>query len=255
MSRWIPRRVQAEKRANVLGTLFCFPPAGAGAGYYRNFGSQLYDFDVRAVQLPGREERFLESAWTDARAISEVVAEDICRESFETIVLMGYSYGALLAYETALALETRGTQVVKVISCARGAPQARVIGSTLGLDDTNFYNYVRDLGGLPPEFDQMEELRDLIMPSLRADFAANERYVRRGPERLCCAIDTIIGSNDPETSGERETAWAECTSGPYRSFVIDGGHFFISENPDAFTAVLRKCLADAVADLTVADAS
>ncbi|WP_420402300.1 thioesterase II family protein [Nisaea sp.] len=235
---WLPVQRRAGPGADTAPVLICFPPAGAGAGFFRDWPDGLPDIRIVPVQLPGREERFSETAEVDVFAIASEVSEAIAREGWDRPILLGYSYGALLAFETALLLERSGHEIAGVITLARAAPQTEPQRSVADLHDGAFLDYVRSLGGLPPEFDDMPELADLLLPTMRTDFRANDGYARAANARLRCPIVTISGTADQATAGDRDAAWAARSEADHRLIRIEGGHFFIHESPGtAFTRI------------------
>lgn len=221
--------------------LVCFPPAGAGAGFFRDWHESLPGFQVVPVQLPGREERFSDSLVSDAREIAEKVAATIEAEGWSRIALLGYSYGALLAFETARVLnDTGATPVTVLVACARTAPQSTPYETVADWPDTQLMDYVRDLGGLPPEIEAEPAFLDLLLPVMRADFRANDRYAADPACRIEAPIVTIAGSDDPATAGENEKAWSRRTRAGHQFLKVNGGHFFVLENPvSAFEAIRR----------------
>ena len=105
---WLPVQRRAGAGTGPGTVLICFPPAGAGAGFFREWAGSLPGIRIVPVQLPGREERFGETPEEDAAAIARNIATAIAAEGWDRPVLLGYSYGALLAFETALRLEAHG---------------------------------------------------------------------------------------------------------------------------------------------------
>lgn len=239
---WLPVQRRAGTGAPGGKVVICFPPAGAGAGFFRDWSASLPGHRIVPVQLPGREERFGEPPMEDAREIAAGVAEAIRREGWERPYLLGYSFGALLAFETGLALERDGIPLSGVITMARGAPQLAAQTSVADLPDAAFLDYVRSLGGLPPEFDEMPELAELMIPVMRADFRANDNYARLPGARLDCPLTTIAGTGDAATAGGRDTAWADCATTPHRLMHVDGGHFFVFEKKQTTFASIDDVL-------------
>ena len=236
---WLP----PARRAGSGTPAVCFPPAGAGAGFFRDWGTHLPSARLIPVQLPGREERFNDRPMTDAVAIAGAVAEAIEAEAWDSVVLLGYSFGALLAFETALALEAGSRcAVTSVIACARAAPQTEALETVADWPDDAFLTYVRDLGGLPPEVEAVPEFVDLLLPILRADFRANDGYSGVSARRIAAPITTIAGSSDPATADGRDRAWAERTSGGHTLRLIDGGHFFIIDNREAAFGAIAEAM-------------
>lgn len=248
---WLPVQRRCGAGTGPGSVVICFPPAGAGAGFFRDWTDALPGQRLVAAQLPGREERFGERPVEDVRLMAAEIADAIRQEGWDAPFLLGYSFGSLLAFETALALEASGFPLSGVIAMARGAPQSAPQASVADLPDDAFIDYVRGLGGLPPEIDEMPELAELMMPIMRADFRANDGYARRPGTKLRCPLATIAGENDPATGGGRGTAWADCSERPHRLTRVAGGHFFVHENAELTFAAI----ADAMAQMRQTDGS
>ncbi|WP_169721219.1 thioesterase II family protein [Nisaea denitrificans] len=242
---WLPVQRRAGAGTGPGSVLICFPPAGAGAGFFREWAGSLPGIRIVPVQLPGREERFGEAPEEDAVALARNIADAIASEGWDRPVLLGYSYGALLAFETAMQLEAEDIDIACLIAMARAAPQTTPQPTVADMDDDAFLDYVRRLGGLPQEVDEVPEFAELMLPVMRADFRANDLYARAESERLRCPIHTIAGTADAATADGRDAAWAERTKSDYGLARIDGGHFFINENPSAAFHQIRDMISSA----------
>ena len=237
-SAWLPE----FRRSGSGSAVLCFPPAGAGAGFYRDWPAQLPMVRLVPVQLPGREERFSEPALSDALELAAAIADAVEAEGWQSVVLLGYSFGCLLAFETARRLEAQGScRVLGLLACARGAPQTVPIASVADKTDADVMAHVRALGGLPPEIDATPEFAELLIPALRADFRANDRYAAPADRRIAAPITVLAGQSDAATSDGRAAAWEKRTTGDFRLVEIPGGHFFVRETPTVcFETVARE---------------
>jgi surfactin synthase thioesterase subunit len=236
---WLP----PARRAGRGTPLVCLPPAGAGAGFFRSWGAALPGRRIVPAQLPGREERYGEPLIADARAIARAVAGAILAEGWPAVALAGYSFGALLAFEAAAALEADGRcRVEVVVACARGAPQSAPRDSAAEWPDADLLAYIRDLGGLPPEVLAEPAFLDLLLPVLRADLRANDRYAAAPAHRIVAPIVSIAGTDDAASGDAREAAWGGRTHGAHQLHLVPGGHFFINENPGAAFATIASAL-------------
>src|SRR5690349_1583466 len=69
---WVKR---AKPNPQARFRLFCFPYAGGGASLFRNWANRLPgEIEVCAVQLPGREDRLTEPAFTRMPLLVEALA-------------------------------------------------------------------------------------------------------------------------------------------------------------------------------------
>lgn|GEM_PF-444716 len=237
-SNWLP----TGRRRGDGDIVVCFPPAGAGAGFYRDWHLELPEIMLVPVQLPGREERFSEPTVANASEIAIAVTHAIKNENWRNITLLGYSFGALLAFETAVELEKLDglPDISQVVAIARAAPQVAPRKTVADLADDELLTYVRDLGGIPAEIETELAFLDMLLPILRADFRANDLYSASSDVKVSCPISTIIGDSDPSTEGSRGADWAHRTRAKHRLTKVAGGHFFATENPiPAFDAVRR----------------
>ena len=150
-SPWLPPALRAFCGAPGERRGACFPPAGRGAGFFRDWAPALPHHHIVPVQLPGREKRFSETPPVDAHQAAEQVANALMAEGWQDIVLLGYSYGALLAFEVAHCLEQRGRMPRHLIACARTAPQTTPRPSGARLPNRELMAYVQGIGGLPEE--------------------------------------------------------------------------------------------------------
>lgn len=243
---WIPAFRRTGKTDLSIPRIVCFPPAGAGAGFYRGWECFLPDYHILSVQLPGREERFSESPLMDTRDIAKHIADALCEERWQTLFLVGYSFGALLAFETAHLLEHRGRCVTHLIACARAAPQVMAETCQAQISDTAFLSRFRALGGIPPEIDAEPQFLDLLLPVLRADAHANDSYARPAEFRINAPITTISGTDDPSTCHQSDSDWGKRTNGSHQSIRVKGGHFFVRENTSHTLREINQVLASAV---------
>ena len=88
--------------------LVCLPFAGGGASFFRGWREHAPGgLTVVPIQLPGREERFVEEPYRDAIDAAGQLVEQVVTASagHHRIALLGHSLGAVLAFEIARGLE------------------------------------------------------------------------------------------------------------------------------------------------------
>src|SRR5690349_4202830 len=85
--------------------IVCLPYAGGAASLFRPWSAALpRDVELRAVQLPARQDRHEEPAMTSVDAIVDHVAALMAELRPAPTLLFGHSFGALLAHEIARRL-------------------------------------------------------------------------------------------------------------------------------------------------------
>jgi medium-chain acyl-[acyl-carrier-protein] hydrolase len=222
LDRVFPFRTAAPSRRVRL---FCLPFAGGNAGLYRAWQAAMPpDIEVCPVELPGRGLRFREPASDSMDALCMALAPAI--EALEQVpcALFGHSMGARIAFELSKRLSTR---IVHLFVSASAPPDASMDCKLAHLTDEMFMRALRKLGGTPTEVLANQELMELALPTLRADFRLLERYAARAGERAPCSITAIAADDDPRLTLESAGAWAPFSGGDFRLVKVSGGHFFL----------------------------
>ncbi len=239
---WIPS-YKPGSRARLR--LFCFPFAGGGASLYADWRQRLPpEIDVCAVQLPGRESRLAEPAFTRIGPLVDARSRVLTPCLDLPFALFGHSMGAVVAYETALRLRAyRETFPVHLVASARQAPHIpSAEDPSYTLSDEAFTEKLRRLQGTPQEVLDHPELMELLLPLLRADFELNERYTCSTYEKLDCPVTAFAATGDKEVERDDLAAWRETTRGPFQLRLFPGDHFFILRQPETVTAAVKDVL-------------
>ncbi len=207
--------------------LLCLPFPGAGASAFLPWADELPpDVELSAIQLAGREDRFLDEPSTSVDAIVAELVEAITPTLDCPVALFGHSGGALLAYELARALP----DPIHLFVSAEPPPEAPRPDMTLhDLDDAAFTDRVKERGGMAPEIAGNAELMELLLPTLRADFTWYGTYRYHQRAQLGCPITAFASPDDPLVAPADLAGWAAHTTGPSQIHLVDGGHFFVRD--------------------------
>ncbi|GAA0517318.1 thioesterase [Saccharopolyspora subtropica] len=220
--------------------LFCFPHAGGGPSAYRGWvGALGPEIEVVPVPLPGREARIAERPHHRMDELAEQITRELAPSLDRPYAFFGHSMGAGLAWELA-----RRTAPLGVIASARRAPHLPTRRRRMSeLSDQEFVTELGRLDGTPREVLENPELVELFLPTLRADFALSESFLAPAGRRLHCPVVALAGEGDAEVDREELAAWAESTTGPFRSRWFPGGHFYLSgPNPEVLAEVRAAVL-------------
>nr|WTB33382.1 thioesterase domain-containing protein [Streptomyces sp. NBC_00830] len=90
------------------------------------------------------------------------------------------------------------------------------------------------------------DLRELLLPMIRADYRLVETYQPERTGRLSTPFAVLRGSGDDKVTPEGAAAWRALTAARCTEHVFDGGHFYLRENEppvlDTLTALIARAL-------------
>ncbi|MYW05267.1 alpha/beta fold hydrolase [Streptomyces sp. SID3343] len=231
--------------------LYCLPYAGAGASAFRGWPAALAalgPYEVAPIQYPGRETRLREHPFIDVDAMAAEVAASVDRP----YAVFGHSIGGRLAFELCRRLRALGgPPPLRLFASGCPAPQhppAAIRDSDL--PDDEFVARVDGMGGLPAGVLADPELRELVVPVLRSDFAMVDDYEYVPQPALAHPVTAFVGDADPEATAATAAGWREQTASRFALHVLPGDHFFVHSARRALLAALVADLAAAAATIT-----
>ncbi len=198
--------------------------------------------EVCAVQLPGRETRLDEERYTNMPCLIEDLADALSPFLQEPFVLFGHSLGGLIAFELARRLRERGQREPSqlIVSAHRAPHLPSRIGPFSHLSDAEFVEAMRNLGTTPAEVLDDAELRAIVLPTLRSDFAVSESYAFRVEPPLDCPIVVLGGLEDPLVCHDELVAWCTHSRRPAAIRMLPGDHFFVETARAAVLRAIRR---------------
>jgi len=235
-SLWVRR---APRRNRSL-RLICLPYGGGGASVYHSLADRLpEEIEVVALQLPGREDRWLEPPPTNLGNLVHVAAIALAPYCASPFAFYGHCAGALFAFELAYEINARhGHWPVHFVAAAQHAPHVPPTSPLLRpLRDDELLAIVKDCGGLPDAVAENSELTEFLLPLLRSDFALWRQYAYRPRKPMPSPVTTLRGAEDDVAEDSSVQAWREHTSAGYTHLQVEGGHYFVNDMP-AYTAAL-----------------
>jgi surfactin synthase thioesterase subunit len=233
--------------------MVCCPCAGAGSGSYVAWRRDLapYGVEVRTLQLPGREVRLSEPPQRDLDALVTTIAGEVAALTDIPYALYGHSMGALIAFELARRLHReRGRLPSCLMVAGSTAPHLVTCDEPLHTipDDRHFIDEVaREYGGIPDVVMSHDELRQLMIPALRADLSLVESYVYRPSPPLPVPLAAYGGTLDPGVTEIGVTEWRRHTTSRFSSRLFTGDHFFVHASRAELLADMRSRMAHLLA--------
>lgn len=222
------RPAQGEPRLR----LFCFPYAGAGPAVYRPWGDFLpADIELIGVHYPGREARAAEPLLHDFAQLVTQLGEAINPYLDLPFAFFGHSMGAYVAFELCQYLKNSGqAQAEHLFLSGASAPHLPEQQPIHHLPSRQFLTQVIRLNGIPKEVLGSAELLTYLLPILRADFTACERYSSAPTNMLSCPLTLFGGRDDPRVPPPRLEAWRDYAEHAVAVDLFDGDHFYLHQH-------------------------
>ncbi len=241
LSPWLPNLNLDSK---IKLRFFCIPYAGGSTSIFRNWAAHLPEkIDLCPIQLPGRGARINETPFKNFPNLIDAIVKAITPYLDTPFVFFGHSLGGLIAFEIChqLRLERLSLPIHLIISGCT-APNLRIERRTLStLPKFAFLNELSRLNGTPKELLKNDELMELMLPSLRADFALYESYRYKQRDLLECPITVFGGDNDQEVSLQQLNAWQDETQNSFSIYQLTGDHFFLHhKDNELLTLILQQ---------------
>ncbi|THA28003.1 thioesterase [Streptomyces sp. A1277] len=226
-------------------SLLVLPHAGGNAHAYGGWRQHL-PADVRLLigQYPGRGARYCEDLPESVDDLAQPVVESLPADTGE-LVVFGHSMGSLVAFEVARALRAAGRTPRGLIASACRAPvlpnQCPVHPERL--DDDQLVAAIKERGGTDDGILDDPELREIVLPSIRADFAIDDAYRCTAPDaRLDCPVTVFGGAADTIVPADMLAGWSQVTGDEVVPQVLPGDHFYFQQDLPGFFARLNPVL-------------
>jgi surfactin synthase thioesterase subunit len=227
--------------------IFCFPHAGGSPRAFLDWQEGLgEDAEILAICRPGREHRSAEPHPTITELVSgaaEAIAA-VCEADGRPCYLFGHSLGALTAFEVCRRLTgSKSTIPRHFIASGCSAPSllpSRRVQDIAKLTGQQFAEAVGFFGGLPAEVIADEEMRDLLLPGVIADFNMAVGYRYQAGPKLAVPATVVVGRDDPHVRQPQIEPWDTEFSWPVDRHWVDGGHFYFEPDPAAIVEILRS---------------
>jgi len=232
----------ARQHAGARLRLFCFPYAGGGASTYASWVNAFApEIEVYPVQLPGRENRVKEPPFYQFDELVQALCEALLPYFTMPFAFFGHSMGALISFGLTQQLLKQGHPLPeRLLLSAYRAPQLPNNESLHTLSDTLLIRKMIELNGTQRSILEDPELRQLILPLMRADFSIYETYRHAASEPLAIPITAFGGLQDARALRAVLEAWREQTRSEFRLHLLPGDHFYFRTAPQPLWQLLKQ---------------
>jgi acyl transferase domain-containing protein/surfactin synthase thioesterase subunit len=241
--------------------LICFPYAGGGPAVFKGWADRLPDhIELCLLQLPGRNARLGEKSYTRMEELVTNLTPDLLPYLDRPFAFLGLCLGGVQAFEVAQRLaKAHDLYPSQLIFAGSRAPHfynehqfaSDVLqfnyesdGESAQKGDSELIAMLKEMNFANNQalFDDAE-MRDLMLPIIKADYEVNNTYLYRAHPPLAVPITSIGGRIDPYATGVHITGWREHTTDAFRSVFCAGDHYFVEGQRDLIASIVVETLA------------
>ncbi len=214
--------------------IFIFPGAGS---FGTEFSSLIREFrpNISVIRYPEIDEKLdiKEDVIFDKYVNSCV--QEILASNKKSVILLGHSFGAYVAYMTALALDQSTIKVMQLIVVGANFPTDNDKSFVPPKSNQEVEAYFNSIDCALLEQLQDKQWRELTLNKTLRELAALSSMYSMSFESVSCPISAISGEADPLTSDDKMSRWADYTKGGYSLFKVPCGHFELPTQPKLLT--------------------
>lgn len=236
--------------------IICFPYAGS---HIRVF-SPLHDYlkkkgitaDFSEIDYAGHGKRYSEkligSIQDNAADVFNSLLFELSNE--EPVILIGYSMGALIAYETAKLMLEHGMYVSKLFFMAAIPPHRIAVSNEKYEGEEAFLKKCQTYGLIKEDQFKSKELRKIFLPALLNDILSVDNYNLSNKfqwTKFDQKIDIAVFHGELDETVSYTEDWKDLSAGEIEYYTYSAGHFFYYDCQkelfsDIYTALNGKSL-------------
>ncbi|WP_016951928.1 thioesterase II family protein [Anabaena sp. PCC 7108] len=225
--------------------LFCLPHAGGSATVFRTWPDNLPStIEVCPLELPGRGRQMNLSPYTKMQPLVREIAQNITPYLDKPFAIFGHSMGGLISFELSRLLRSDyHVTPLHLFIAARNAPQVTPTKPPIyNLPDAEFWQEILNYNGTPNEVMQNQDIIQIFLPILRADFTVLNTYAYQNQLAFDFPISVFGGLQDPEFTDYELEAWQEQTNTTFDLQMLEGNHFFIRSHEKILLRIISQKL-------------
>ncbi|EAO0165833.1 thioesterase [Salmonella enterica] len=219
-------------KPNALA-LFCLAHAGGNSSLFKGWRDILPDdIDLYLITLPGRHELLQQPMPDSINQLSSQLVDQLLSYINNPWAIFGHSMGAVIAHEVIIEVMSRNKNPPIMLGVSsREAPQFHHSGILHQQSDQLLCTELIRLGGTASELLEIDEMRNIILSTMRTDYSLIERWKLSSHQKIPCHICAFIGCNDPDVNEEQAKGWEIWSETGFTLDVFSGGHFYFNQCP------------------------
>jgi surfactin synthase thioesterase subunit len=233
-----PWLIRGAGNADAACRVICFHSMGVGASLFTRFLlNPPNEYDIFAVQTPGRENRMSERAVETVDELVDQIAPLLWPLFDRPTIIWGHSFGGVVAWEVIRRLRDEyHVEPHHFVLTGTAAPHLmhrwqnrEVLLKAMVTDNTPEY-----LMSLSRYVDNPDFIK-AILPGMRRDFPLLNNYRFRECRPLNCPITAFAARQDDFVYTDEIREWARHTDGGFELVDVDGDHWFLDRNRGRIT--------------------
>jgi surfactin synthase thioesterase subunit len=191
------------------------------------------------VRYPGRYGRDFGVPAESFDGVVRACTEQIGRRAPARPVLFGHSFGAYVAYATALRLQEAGIGVSALVAVGACAPGRLEVSEQATGTPSDAAKYLDSIDPSALADAPSDDWREVVVETAVHDLRLLKQFDVTSSTSVHCPILAVRGAADPLTSDAGVGEWRHFTDGVFALRVLPGGHSDFLRSP-ACTSWIRE---------------
>jgi len=229
---------------------------GVGASLFTRFLlNPPDDYDILAVQTPGRENRVAEPLTPSVDELVNQIVPELLPFFDRPVVIWGHSFGGIVAWEVIRRLgDEHRCAPIHLVVTGTEAPHAvpmwqkrEIMLKAMVTDNSPEYLLSQSRFVDDPEF-----FKRIIVPGMRRDMPLLQSYRFEESPPLDCPIVAFAARQDDMVYTDLIREWSGYTRGGFELIEVDGDHWFLDRNRELITTTINAIAARFVDNQSIA---